>query len=386
MNKKPNVILITVDVLRADHLGFMGYEKDVSPVIDNLAKESVVFSEAFSVGPNTPHSFPAILTSTHPFDYQGVKRIERPRKLISEVLKEDGFVTAAFHSNPYLSDFFGYNRGWDFFEHFSKPVGSALFPSRNRITRLKTFLTALSKKIFTKITTAFFPQLFFRMMYWKYRLKVSKEEFEIPAEDINRTIKDFVSAQKENPFFIWVHYMDVHSPYFPNGKYEKGKVLNYSEFISAWIAGYLEFSKSRIFKKFITPYLKQAIDFYDKGISYLDKELGNLFVFLKKEGIYQNTIICLTADHGEEFLEHGAGFHKAKLYNELLHIPLLIKIPDKGHQLIEEKVSLISLAPTLCQLVEAESPSSFKGKSLFDKGNEFIERAFSRRGINFIKT
>jgi arylsulfatase A-like enzyme len=111
MKKKPNIILITVDSLRADHLGYMGYGKGISPNIDKLAGESVVFNNAFAVGPVTPHSFPSILTSTYPLDYQGPRKIERPRKLISEVLKEKGFITAAFHSNAYLSNFFGYNRG-----------------------------------------------------------------------------------------------------------------------------------------------------------------------------------------------------------------------------------------------------------------------------------
>ena len=79
MNQRPNLILITIDALRADHLGFMGYEKDTSPNIDSLAKESIVFKNAFAVGPTTPYSFPSILTSTYPLDYQGPREIKKPR-------------------------------------------------------------------------------------------------------------------------------------------------------------------------------------------------------------------------------------------------------------------------------------------------------------------
>jgi len=377
MKEKPNIILITIDALRADHLGFMGYSKNVSQNLDNLAKDSSVFKEAFSVGPNTPHSFPAILTSTYPLDFKGVRKIERPRKLISEVLKEKGYVTAAFHDNPYLSSSFGYNRGWEYFEYSASPVGSALFPRKSFLSKIRSFLISAFKKNFNKISLKLFPQIFFKVMYLKYKLKVSKEEFEVPAEDINNKIFDFISAQKENSFFLWAHYMDVHSPYFPSGKYES-KILSYSDFVAAWLAGYLEFSKNRIFRKFIQPYFKKAIEFYDNGISYFDSEFGKLLDFLKREDIYDDTIIIITADHGEEFLDHGEGFHKPKLYNELLHVPLIIRIPGKRGE-IYNKVSLIDIPSTVCSLLGFKE-DSFKGQNLFERqGLVFHQTAFGSK-------
>jgi len=157
-NKKPNVILITVDCLRPDHLGFMGYKKEISPNLDKFSKECFVFANAFAVGPNTPYSFPAILTGTYPLDYQGPRKMERPRVFISEHLKKKGFVTAAIHSNPRLSSFFGYNRGWDFFEDITPPL---------QISYTKSFKKALKKKA-SQLFNFFlflFPQLFFRLKY-----------------------------------------------------------------------------------------------------------------------------------------------------------------------------------------------------------------------------
>jgi arylsulfatase A-like enzyme len=378
MKKNPNIVLITVDALRADRLGFLGYQKDISPNIDSLAEESTIFTRAFSVGPNSPHSFPSILTSTYPLDYQGLRKIEKPRIFLSEVLKEQGYVTAAFHSAPYLSDFFGYNQGWDFFEYISPSFSHGVIPNKGMLTRFKLRLKDILKRLLKRFLVSFYPELLFKIMYRSYKNRVSeKDESHIKASYLNEIIKDFVSSQV-TPFFLWVHYMDVHSPYFPRENRKQGQLLSYAEFVAAWLPGYLEYADKRPFKKFIEPYFRMMLDFYDQGVRYLDKELADLFNFLKKENAYQNTIICFTADHGEEFLEHGEGFHNCKLYNELLHVPLLIKTPQGKNRQIEEKVSLIDLPSTLCELAGIAPPSSFKGKNLFNNKREII---FHQSGI-----
>lgn len=391
MNNRKNIILITIDALRADRLGFMGYPKNISPNIDTLAKESAVFTKAFSVGPNSPHSFPAILTSTYPLDYQGLYKIERPRKLLSEVLKEQGYITAAFHSTPYLSDFFGYNKGWDFFEYIFSPLGSGQLPNKGKFSRFKLNFKDSIKRLFKRFIVGFYPELLFQLMYRDYKKRffgkkneASEEGTQIEASHINKMIKDFISSVKneKKPFFFWVHYMDIHSPYFPRENRQAGQPLSFAEFVSAWLPGYLEYGDKGAFRKFIQPYFKMMNDFYDQGVRYLDGEISDLFSFLKKENAYQNTIICLTSDHGEEFLEHGEGFHNAKLYNELLQIPLLIKIPNEKNQTIERKVSQIDLSPTLCELAGIASPSSFKGKNFFTNCRELIfhQSGLGRKG------
>ncbi len=155
MTKKPNIILITVDCLRADRLGFMGYQKNISRNIDGLAKESVVFTQAFATGSSTPYSFPSILTSTYALDYQGPK-IEKPRVLISESFKNAGYITAAFHANPFLSDFFGYNQGWDYFEDVTLPFGKL-----EKKNILRDFLRELFKRALLFLS----PSFFFKIKY-----------------------------------------------------------------------------------------------------------------------------------------------------------------------------------------------------------------------------
>jgi len=112
--KRKNVILLTIDTLRRDAVGCYGKSK-LTPYIDSLQKNSTVFNQAYSTGPYTQASFPAILTSSYYLEYRRQKGLSSKRTLISEVLQEKGVTTAAFHSNPYISDFFGWNRGWDKF-------------------------------------------------------------------------------------------------------------------------------------------------------------------------------------------------------------------------------------------------------------------------------
>lgn len=368
MTKKPNIILITIDALRADHLGFMGYEKNISLNIDKLAQESTIFTRAFANGPTTPCSFPSILTSTYPLDYQGPKTIDKPRVLLSEALKEQGYITAAFHSNPWLSDFFGYNRGWDFFEdiNYSTNISS------------ENFL----KKLFKELTLSTFPQLLFWTMYLKYRIKKDpRNKFKIKASFINQIVRDFIYSVKteKSPFFIWIHYMDIHSPYLAQDSYySENKPCSYSELIGDYVSSmWSTYAHKKALKKFIKnnfkKYIKKTLSFYDQAIECVDRGVGELLDFLKKEEVYHNSIICLTADHGDEFLEHGGiGHNTAKLYNELLHVPFLIKLPESQNQTVKKKVSLIDLASTICDLVGIKPPSSFKGKNLFERKEDLI--------------
>jgi len=374
MAKRPNIILITVDALRADYLGFLGYQKEISPNLDKFAKECATFTSAFTTGSHTPYSFPAILTSTYPLDYQGPFRLERPRMMISEVLKEEGFQTAAFQSGPYLSSYFGYNQGWDVFEEIAYPLPEGVGEKREGVIfSLRRFLINL----FAKLTLNSFPHLFFWALYLSYRI-TKKRTSKITASFMNQIVKDFIHSiqEKKEPIFMWIHYMDVHGPFLPYDWYFQERTLSYQEFMSKELPGFiLDYypSSNIIFKKFSNKYLKNSIDLYEQGIKYVDEKIGELLEFLKKENIYQNSIICLTADHGTEFLEHnGAEHNMGKLYNELLHVPLLIKIPGKQNQIIDKKISLIDLAPTLCDLAGVKTSPFFKGKNLFSQKNGLI--------------
>lgn len=377
-SSRPNLILITIDALRPVHLGFMGYKKNTSPNIDSLARESIIFKNAFSVGPTTPYSFPSILTSTYPLDYQGPGQVQEPRVLISEVFKRQGFITAAFHSTPYLSEYFGYNKGWDFFQDINFSSGG--------VAKSSWF-----KKLFNKITISFFPAIFFWSVYLKYRIEGPKK-VRAKASYVNKVVKDFIySAKGENkPLFIWIHYMDTHTP---PPCYAEGRTCTFAEIVgdaagaAIWSHGNKGALKSFV-KRNLKKYLGKILSSYDESIQSLDKEFGQLIDFLKRQDIYQNSVVCVTSDHGDEFLEHEGIGHNIQLYNEVLSVPLFIKLPEGEENkkvVIEKKVSLIDLAPTLCDLSGVEKDPSFKGKNLFDrllnKEENFIfhQSAFSEK-------
>jgi len=385
---KPNVILLTVDSLRGDHLGFMGYRKDITPNMDKLARDSSIFRQAFSTGPVTPHSFPSILTSTYPFDYQGVGGIERPRVLISEVFKKHGFITAAFHSNPYLSAYFGYNKGWDYFEDITPPfdIPEGKIENKRFSLVIKNFLEDLLKRIAFNT----FPELYFKTRYFNYRRKGPTGEFKVKANYVNQIVKDFISFAKQEgkPFFVWVHYMDLHIPYISVDKYLQNGNLSYPEMVCSFYcsASLPHYFEKKALIEFGKKYVRDAIQLYDGLVMYVDQQIGDLMEFLQKGNLYDTSLLCLTADHGDEFFEHNGLSHTSKLYNELLHVPLVIKFPkSKIKKVLDQKISLISLAPTICDIVEIPK-ASFKGNNLFEDGDApiFHQTASGIRATNLL--
>ncbi|MCD6284138.1 sulfatase [bacterium] len=364
MKKRPNVILITIDSLRADHLGFMGYKKNVSPNIDKLAKESIIFTNAYANGPQTPYSFPSILTSTYPLDYHGPSKIAPPRIMISEVLKEAGYTTCAIHFFPCLSSYFGYNRGWDYFEDIDP----------TKFSDYSIFQSFLFKKLydtFKGISFSYCPELLFRIKFLIQKigsipLNVNKPD----STFLNQIAEDFINSVN-SPFFLWIHYPDIHAPY-RTLKVRTGQNLSFSylEFLHQNLFNHSKyFYQKRKLREFAKKNLSGVIDVYDQGIIFLDQQISNLINFLKEKRKYENSTIILTADHGDEFLEHGGGGHFAKLYNEILHVPLLIKTPYYKKTLITRKVSLIDLAPTICRILDIKTPPNFKGKDLLINKN-----------------
>ena len=369
MENKPNIILLTVDSLRADHLGFLGYQKAVSPNIDKLAQESAVFKEAYAVGPHSPYSFPAIFTSTYPLDYKGPMDVGSSRVFLSEVLKNNGYLTATFHATVRLSSFFGYDKGWDFFYDLEDPseIGFKKKGASGKIKKkIKTVLRSYLYR-FGLIWVNIFPSTFFLSRYLIYRLTKKIKNPNVDAFTLNKAAKEFISSHNKNknqPIFLHIHYMDVHGPFFPLDYYLKKRILSRSEFIGKSIAAFSLNDSSFLLKRYIKDHLKKTLELYDDGIKYLDSQISDFFDFLKKENIWDNAIIIFTADHGEELWDHGEPAHGRNLYNELLHIPLIIKIPGKGAEIISHKVSLRGLAPTICDLVGVGGDPAFKGKNL----------------------
>jgi len=317
-----NVILLTIDTLRKDVLGCYGSQEEVTPFLDSIAEKSIRFTRAQAVAPYTQASFPGILTSSYHFDYaEEERRLERlspKRTLISQALKKAGIVTAAFHSNPYLSDYFGWDRGWDqFYDSMDEDVSP-----------MSPFIKG-----------------------------------DIINQMVDRWLSSFIRGSEHPPFFLWTHYMDVHEPYIPQ-----------KEYIDL-IDPSIDLSDEDMFRLSEDVVLKRDVS--DKKIVNLlrklylavarqtDDHARMFFDVLKKHNVLDESVVIITTDHGEEFDDHGGLSHNGKMYAELIDTPLLIYNTDTGEaRKCDTLVSGLDISPTIAHLFGLQPVQNFQGRSL----------------------
>jgi arylsulfatase A-like enzyme/Flp pilus assembly protein TadD len=292
--KPPNIILITLDTTRADRMGFLGSERGLTPNLDALAKQSVVFARAYAQVPLTTPSHAALLTGTYP-QFSHLEDLGAPLgkdlPYLPDLLHKHGYHTAAF-LGAYILDPAaaapGFDRGFDVYDanfHQRKP-GEDRYKSVER-----------------------------------------------RAEDVANRALGWLSRHQQRPFFIWLHFYDAHDPYDPP-------------------------------EPFKTHYASAP---YDGEIAYTDSIVGSFVEVLRKHGLYQNSVIAIAADHGEAFGEHGEERHGMFLYDETIHVPLLLKLPaDRlGGKRVEERVALAEVAPTLLEAAGIPAPATMQARSLF---------------------
>jgi len=325
-----NVILLTVDTLRKDVVGCYGNKSGLTPFIDSLQDNCIRFTRAQSIGPYTQASFPGILTSSYYLEYERGKKLSLKRTLISEVLQKAGIVTAGFHSNPYLSDYFGWNRGWDVF-------------------------------------------------YDSMDVDVTPEVPYLKGNEINKKVGEWLVAHtkrgKYRPFFLWLHYMDVHEPYVPERKYidmvDPSISLTQDEMFNLFKNVVL---KRDVSNKDTVELLKKL---YDAHVREVDGYIKELFDILDKINLLQNSTIIITSDHGDEFGEHGGLSHDGKMYSELIDVPLLIYDYTRTKaEVCDTLVSNIDIPPTIVHLFGLEPAKSFKGHSLLPLENYLKKGCF----------
>jgi arylsulfatase A-like enzyme len=317
MHFMKNVFLLTIDTLRRDVLGCYG-GGGLTPFIDSIQNRCIRFDQAHSTGPYTRAAFPGILTSSYYLEYGKQKILSGKRVLISEVLKKAGIVTAAFHSNPYVSAYFGWDRGWDVFYDSMEEDVDDMVPY-------------------------------------------------IKADKINRKVDTWLSSHltggKDSPFFLWMHYMDVHEPYIPERKYidliDPSIRLSKEEMFSLFKEALLKRDASNpetveVLKKLYCAHIREA-----------DEAVKEFFEILKKRDILKDSWIILTTDHGDEFGEHRGLSHDGKMYSELIHVPLMIYEParEKG-EVCDTLVSTLDVSPTIAHLFGLKPVEGFGGHSL----------------------
>ena len=326
----PGVILIMVDTLRADHLSCYGYAAHRTPAIDALAADGTRFAQAYVQASWTRPSVATILTSLYPSSHQAVHKSDvLPEQVVTlpEVMQGAGYRTIGFADNINIAPLFGFQQGFDEYIFLEPAFFFGATESAAQLT--------------------IYNQL--RLMRERYFSNVKHvENYYQPAEVVTaRALEWLVRNGEQRPFFMFLHYMDPHDPYFTHPYNGEGlaRVANPN------------------------PDPAQADRYraaYDGEIRYLDGELGRLLDGLKARGLYDRSLIVLTADHGEEFYEHGGWWHGLTLYDEQIAVPLIVKPPRGGAAgaVNQALVSSLDVAPTILALAGLAAPATMQGQAL----------------------
>ena len=306
-----NVVLIVVDTLRKDHLGCYGYRYPTSPNIDALAGGGTRYLQALSQAPWTTPSIGSLLTSQYPSTL-GIKddrSILGDRHVsLAEVLRDHGFVTGAVVSHSFCSATWNFDQGFEFFDE-SNVLGHD----------------------------------------------------GISSQGVSDRGIEFLEQHRDQRFFLWLHYFDPHFAFRHHAEHDVNPAIPYDGPVESG----MRFKDLRRVTRGARPEdVAQIVRFYDSEIAYCDLHIGRLLDRLRTLDLYDETLIIFTADHGEEFYDHGLLGHARTLYNEVINVPLIVRIPGRGSAAVERPVALLDLFPTVLEALDISVTHSLAGTSL----------------------
>ncbi|MFB6297076.1 MAG: sulfatase [Salinirussus sp.] len=333
------VVLVTVDSLRADALG-----AGVAPTLEGLADRGVSFRNAFAHGNWTPFSFPAVLGTDHVFADDG--SIGVGTETLAERLSAAGVATAGFNAaNGFLTSHWGYDRGFDRYRSYLGD-GSVL-TSRYVMAHptVRAWLQALGTSV--------------RGLVGRLRGTDSAPiENASKLRDVERGAQSFLRTV-DRPFFCWVHYMDLHTPYLPAPRHVRA--------VSGDRTGITRLLRSQINaglgRQVTDGALASLRTLYHAALRGVDESVARLLDTLSTRGLRERTCVVVAGDHGEEFQDHGHLAHYPKLYDELVRVPLVVDAPGEPGRRIDAPVGLDTVPPTVCDWLGVGT-TGFAGESL----------------------
>jgi arylsulfatase A-like enzyme len=335
----PNVILVGVDTLRADRLSCYGYASQ-TPKIDALAGDGVRYTAMTAQASWTKPSFATIFTSLYPSSHTATgkpHRLPQAVTTLAEALSASGYHSGGFADNPSISASFGFDQGFADYVYLEP-----------------AYLLGGSEAA---------SQLALYQLLRRGWAMLSGDDIYVPnfyqdASVVNQHALDWMERNKHTRFFLFLHYMDPHDPYFEHPYNGYGHARASDQNPDSSLAP--EFSR-----------------LYDGEVIYLDDYLGRLFDWLKAEGLYEEALVVLTSDHGEEFHEHGGWWHGQTLYQEQIAVPLIIKYPAGSgdgsspglaispSQVVDDLVRSLDIAPTILDVAGVSIPEAMEGRSLW---------------------
>lgn len=361
-----NVVLVTIDSLRFDHLHKPNSEPGITPedmslpglrerhrarlATDDVSlyADSVAFEKAFATGPGTTPSFPGLLTGTLPLSYDGLGPLGSARPRLASALREVGLHTGGFNSNPFLSEHFNYDVGFDEFNDYQNPlmgVATKVFPRGIEINNPK--LSWLDEKLHVTNGIKKF-----------YQLIKGKPRPYVDASVITDDTIDWIETTNGS-FFAWAHYMDVHHPCYPPEEYrtEFGVPDVDHETVAEW---YSSFAKNGEIADDVD--VETLYRLYHAAIAYTFDQVTRIVDSLLTMEKYEETLFILTSDHGGLFGDYGRYGKPIRMYDELLQVPLLIANgPDSLVDATETLVSLLDVPPLVHDALGIEIPETYEG-------------------------
>jgi arylsulfatase A-like enzyme len=359
----PNVLLVVMDTVRADRLSVYGYERPTTPVLERLAKRGIRFDNARATAPWTLASHASFFSGRWPHEL-GVEWLTPLRgnfPTLSEYLGSRGYATAGFVANTlYCSHETGLDRGFTYYEDY---ILEGLMPLRMAWLVDHLMQTVSDWGTYVGRTFNVGP---FRPMQDSWIAPFFVVNGRKDADSINRGFMNWLARRRQpaRPFFAFLNFFDAHAHYvLPRGaEYRFGvKPRRTADFIFL-----IEYWDS-VDKRSLRPiYRRLAQDSYDNCVAYLDERMGELFDGLQKRGLLDNTLVIVTADHGEGLGEHDLFDHGESLYRNEIRVPLLIVLPTRKQcqGVVDDTVSLRDLPATIVDLVGLGDGAPFSGRSL----------------------
>jgi arylsulfatase A-like enzyme len=358
----PNVLLIVLDTVRADHLSVYGYERPTTPNLEALARRAVRFDQARAAAPWTLASHATLFTGRWPQELgsRWMYPMRGDVPTLAEYLGSSGYATAGFVGNTFYCAYdSGLDRGFTHYRDYRL----------DWLTALRTVhLVDLTFRTISTLTPVLGGAIAGGPERAGYELALQR--FTLPdrkdARVVNREFLDWLARDREprRPFFAFLNYFDAHAPYLPppGAAYPFGKAPSTAADLLFLTAGWLRADKSKLPR----PARALAMDAYDRCLASIDERLGELFGELQRRGVLDRTIVIVTADHGEGFGEHDLFDHGESLYRPEIRVPLLITVPSgqPSGRVVNQFVSLRDIPATIADLVGARTKTPFPGRSL----------------------
>lgn len=341
-NDQPNIVFISIDTLRADHVHCLGYHRDTTPTIDRLAREGCLFSKLQATSSWTVPTHASMFTGVYPLVHKCVtitSPIAKEIPTLAEILSQAGYKTAAFSSSPSLNASLGFDRGFNLFDNFSVDMWLDIESTLENKSRKRLHNTESSSSL-------------------------------------TRAILSWLDNNHEKKFFLFALYFDPHYNYCPITPYDTMYDSDYEGTITGDIA---EFSGKPSPRD-----IEHIKALYDGEIRFTDEYVGQIVDYLEKLGHKDDTVIVVLSDHGDEFWEHDGIQHGRTLYQEVLWVPMVIWYPrliPSGIR-VDDLISHIDVMPTILNLAGINPPTPINGRNLADVIHNQTTDVFRKHAIS----